>query len=172
MRLEPEFWDALHEICQRERQDLSQLVRGIEPFDHSGGRTSAVRVFVVEYFRAATPEAGQALCRERPQRPSRDGVPQASAADLLLAKPLPPRGPEWPAEQLRRLVELWPDPTKTVSAIARELGKSRPAVILQAAYLALPARPDRRHASSGLMARAEIAKSDAADLPTNLPTTQ
>jgi hypothetical protein len=59
MRLEPEFWDALHEI-QRERQDLSQLVRGIETADRSGGRTSAVRGFVVNYFHAATPGTSQA----------------------------------------------------------------------------------------------------------------
>jgi hypothetical protein len=39
MRLEPEFWDALHEICQCERQDLSQLVREIEAADRSVGRT-------------------------------------------------------------------------------------------------------------------------------------
>ena len=30
MRLEPELWDALLEICQRERQDINRLVRQIE----------------------------------------------------------------------------------------------------------------------------------------------
>ena len=172
MRLEPEFWDSLHEICQREHQDLSQLVRGIEPFDHSGGRTSAVRVFVVEYFRAATPEAGQAIGRDAPNDRLVMAGLRRQQPNPLRAKPPPPRGPEWPAEQLRRLVELWPDPTKTVSAIARELGMNRPAVILRAAYLALPARPVSRRASSSLMWRTEIAKSDAADLPTNLPKTR
>jgi predicted DNA-binding ribbon-helix-helix protein len=58
MRLEPELWDALLEICQREGHDISQLVRQIEAVGHSGGRTSAVRVFVLEYFRAAANEAG------------------------------------------------------------------------------------------------------------------
>jgi predicted DNA-binding ribbon-helix-helix protein len=58
MRMEPELWDALLEICQRERQDMSQLVRAIEEIGHSGGRTSAVRVFVLEYFRAAANEPG------------------------------------------------------------------------------------------------------------------
>ena len=58
MRLEPEMWDALGEICRREREDMSQLVRRIEAVGHSGGRTSAVRVYVLQYFRAAASEAG------------------------------------------------------------------------------------------------------------------
>jgi predicted DNA-binding ribbon-helix-helix protein len=60
MRLEPELWDALLEICDREGQDLSTLVRRIEAGGHQGGRTSAVRVFVLSYFRAAGSEAGHA----------------------------------------------------------------------------------------------------------------
>ena len=56
MRLEPEVWDALTEICRRERQDLNGLVRQIEATGHAGGRTSAVRVFVVQYFRNAASE--------------------------------------------------------------------------------------------------------------------
>jgi predicted DNA-binding ribbon-helix-helix protein len=58
MRLEPELWDALLEICQRERQDINRLVRQIEAEGHSGGRTSAVRVFVLQYFRSAANESG------------------------------------------------------------------------------------------------------------------
>ena len=58
MRLEPELWDALLEICHRERQDLNRLVQQIEAIGHGGGRTSAVRVFVLQYFRAAANEAG------------------------------------------------------------------------------------------------------------------
>lgn len=58
MRLEPELWEALAEICAREREDLNRLVRRIEAIGHSGGRTSAVRVFVLQYFRRAATEAG------------------------------------------------------------------------------------------------------------------
>jgi predicted DNA-binding ribbon-helix-helix protein len=58
MRMEPELWDALLEICRREHRDMSQLVRTIEEIGHSGGRTSAVRVFVLEYFRAAANQSG------------------------------------------------------------------------------------------------------------------
>jgi predicted DNA-binding ribbon-helix-helix protein len=60
MRLEPELWDALIEICDRERQDMSALVRRVEATGHSGGRTSAVRVFLLNYFRCAATEAGHA----------------------------------------------------------------------------------------------------------------
>ena len=47
MRLEPELWEALLEICKRERQDMSSIVRVIEQRRDNGGRTSAVRVFVL-----------------------------------------------------------------------------------------------------------------------------
>ncbi len=58
MRLEPELWDALAEICVRERQDINRLVREIEAPGHRGGRTSAVRVYVLKYFREAAIEQG------------------------------------------------------------------------------------------------------------------
>ena len=58
MRLEPELWDALEEICHREASTLAALVRTIEQRRHPGGRTSAVRVFVLNYFRAAAGEEG------------------------------------------------------------------------------------------------------------------
>jgi predicted DNA-binding ribbon-helix-helix protein len=58
MRLEPELWEALLEICEREGQDMSALVRKIEQKGHAGGRTSAVRVFVISYFRDAATDAG------------------------------------------------------------------------------------------------------------------
>jgi predicted DNA-binding ribbon-helix-helix protein len=60
MRLEPELWEALSEICGREGQDMSSLVRKVEQVGHAGGRTSAVRVFVLSYFRDAATDAGHA----------------------------------------------------------------------------------------------------------------
>ena len=53
MRLEPELWDALLEICQRKQVPLDEIVQRAEQQSGSGGRTSAVRVFVIQYFRAA-----------------------------------------------------------------------------------------------------------------------
>jgi hypothetical protein len=49
----------------------------------------------------------------------------------------------WPPERARRLTELWPDLTKSIPAIARELGVSREAVIRRADYFALHGRPMR-----------------------------
>ncbi|MDE2517227.1 MAG: ribbon-helix-helix domain-containing protein [Rhodospirillales bacterium] len=69
MRLEPELWDALHEVCRRERQDMSELVRAIEARGHAGGRTSAVRVFLLQYFRAAASEAGHLAAGHGPSEP-------------------------------------------------------------------------------------------------------
>jgi predicted DNA-binding ribbon-helix-helix protein len=72
MRLEPELWEALSEICTREGQDMSSLVRKIEQRSPGGGRTSAVRVFIVSYFRdpahAATGHSGEARI-ESPELP-------------------------------------------------------------------------------------------------------
>jgi hypothetical protein len=48
---------------------------------------------------------------------------------------------KWPAERICRLAELWPDPTKSIADITRELGVTRSAVILRAEYLALRGRP-------------------------------
>ena len=52
MRLEPELWDALAEICRREGMRMGELVRRVEARGHAGGRTSAVRVFILEYYRS------------------------------------------------------------------------------------------------------------------------
>jgi predicted DNA-binding ribbon-helix-helix protein len=60
MWLEPELWDMLTEICEREKRDISTLVRQIEAAGHTGGRTSAVRVYITNYFRNAADEAGHA----------------------------------------------------------------------------------------------------------------
>jgi predicted DNA-binding ribbon-helix-helix protein len=58
MRLEPEMWDALREICLREGLELRALMRRLEDQSYDGGRTSAVRVHVLEYFRRAATEEG------------------------------------------------------------------------------------------------------------------
>jgi len=51
MRLEPELWEALGEICRMEQIGVSEMIRTIEKRGHPGGRTSAVRVFILQYFR-------------------------------------------------------------------------------------------------------------------------
>ena len=76
MRFEPEFWEALAEICRRERQDLNSLVQQIEAAGHPGSRTSAVRVFLLEYFRNAASEHGREPASDAPSHPV-EIVPQA-----------------------------------------------------------------------------------------------
>jgi predicted DNA-binding ribbon-helix-helix protein len=61
MRLEPEVWDALREICLREGTDLRDLIQQIEKTAGIGGRTSAVRVYVLTYFRAAATNEGHRI---------------------------------------------------------------------------------------------------------------
>ena len=61
MRLEPEIWEALQEICRREQVMLGDLVQQVEGKAGEGGRTSAMRVFVFEYFRCAATEEGHRL---------------------------------------------------------------------------------------------------------------
>lgn len=59
MRLEPAMWDALAEICRREKLNLHQLCGMVAGY--KGDETSftaAIRVFSVSYFRAASTEDG------------------------------------------------------------------------------------------------------------------
>jgi predicted DNA-binding ribbon-helix-helix protein len=58
MRLEPEIWDALFEICRRENIAMADLVRKVDGGREVGGRTSAIRVFAFNYFRQAATEDG------------------------------------------------------------------------------------------------------------------
>jgi predicted DNA-binding ribbon-helix-helix protein len=60
MRLEPELWSALAEICVRQNVGVGEIVRRIAAGRPGGGRTSAVRVYILEYFRAAATEQGHA----------------------------------------------------------------------------------------------------------------
>ena len=60
LRLEPVMWDALDEICHRERITQHQLCETIYNFKHASSLTAAVRVFVVNYYRAAATEEGHA----------------------------------------------------------------------------------------------------------------
>jgi predicted DNA-binding ribbon-helix-helix protein len=58
MRFEPELWSAMSEICRREGIDAGEIVRRALAARQRGGRTSAVRVHLMEYFRSAATEDG------------------------------------------------------------------------------------------------------------------
>lgn len=65
IRLEPEMWDALAEICRRE--DISAHEACAVVARRRGGLslTAAIRVYIMSYFRAAATEAGHALAGHR-----------------------------------------------------------------------------------------------------------
>jgi predicted DNA-binding ribbon-helix-helix protein len=79
IRLEPELWEALDEICRREAMTLAEVVRAIERRGHAGGRTSAVRVEVLAYFRRAATETGH-LAAGHGALPDEEAPPQPRVA--------------------------------------------------------------------------------------------
>ena len=58
LRLESEMWDGLTEVCRRENVSLHQLCSVLENGRSGFSRTSAVRAFLVGYFRNAATEEG------------------------------------------------------------------------------------------------------------------
>jgi predicted DNA-binding ribbon-helix-helix protein len=58
IRLQREMWDALEEICRRERVNLHQLCSRIAETKSGRSLTSEVRVFAIGYFRAAANDEG------------------------------------------------------------------------------------------------------------------
>jgi predicted DNA-binding ribbon-helix-helix protein len=52
LRLEREIWEALEDICQREKVSLNEMCCTIDQYRHNSNRTSAIRAFIVTYFRA------------------------------------------------------------------------------------------------------------------------
>ncbi len=60
VRLEPEMWDGLVEICRREGITPHRLTTLVDRCRHRSSLTAKLRVFILAYFRAASTEAGHA----------------------------------------------------------------------------------------------------------------
>lgn len=58
IRLEPAMWQALREIGAREGKTMHALVTEIERRRAQSSLTAAIRVFLLDYFRAAATEEG------------------------------------------------------------------------------------------------------------------
>jgi predicted DNA-binding ribbon-helix-helix protein len=58
IRLEPAMWQALREISVREGKTMHALVTEIERGRAQSSLTAAIRVFLLDYFRAAATEEG------------------------------------------------------------------------------------------------------------------
>lgn len=54
VRLEPAMWDALREIAAELGMTLNQLVTRIERNARQSSLTSAIRVYIVEFYRSAS----------------------------------------------------------------------------------------------------------------------
>lgn len=53
LRLEPELWDGLVEVCQREEWSRSEMIAVARAAYRDRRTASAVRTYLVVYFRAA-----------------------------------------------------------------------------------------------------------------------
>jgi len=59
VRLEPEMWDGLREICRRERANMHHICTTVflQKLEETS-LTAAIRVFIMRYFRQASTEDG------------------------------------------------------------------------------------------------------------------
>lgn len=51
MRLEPEMWDALSDICRFENMKLSHICHLVNQHRRGGSLTSCMRVFIISYYK-------------------------------------------------------------------------------------------------------------------------
>jgi len=66
--LENEFWDGLREIADRNRANVSSLVRQIDHQRTAGNLSSAIRVYVFNHYRSLIkPEQTTAAVEQQPQ---------------------------------------------------------------------------------------------------------
>jgi len=71
VRLEPTMWEALSEIARVYRKSLRELVTEIERDRTASSLTAAIRVYIVEFYRAAALRAGVIPVAERKEPPPR-----------------------------------------------------------------------------------------------------
>jgi predicted DNA-binding ribbon-helix-helix protein len=57
--LEDAFWTSLKEIAGERHMTLSDLVASIDTSRHSGNLSSAIRLFVLDYYRNRSPNKHQ-----------------------------------------------------------------------------------------------------------------
>lgn len=58
LRLENEIWEAVSEICEHENVTVHQLFTLVDGRRGRSSRTSAIRAFIVAYFRNASTDKG------------------------------------------------------------------------------------------------------------------
>ena len=65
VRLEPVMWEALQEIARQQDTNINQLVTEIGRRRNSSSLTAAIRVYIVDFYRSAAAQAGQAANLQR-----------------------------------------------------------------------------------------------------------
>lgn len=61
IRLEPEMWSGLSEMCRRERTNLHEICTYVGESKHEDtSLTAAIRVYIMNYYRVAASEEGHA----------------------------------------------------------------------------------------------------------------
>jgi predicted DNA-binding ribbon-helix-helix protein len=77
--LEDEFWDGLREIAELQKTKLSTLVQNIDLERRNANLSSAVRLFVLTYFRGRAHAAGE------PQQHEGGRVASTFVSDVMTA---------------------------------------------------------------------------------------
>ena len=67
VRLEPVMWDALKDIARRQQVTVHKLVTEIDRERTASSLTAAIRVYIVDFYRAAA----SPIFQEHPIRPPR-----------------------------------------------------------------------------------------------------
>jgi predicted DNA-binding ribbon-helix-helix protein len=69
VRLEPVMWDALQDIAHQQRVTVHDLVTDIDRERTASSLTAAIRIYIVDFYRAASLQAAQAQPILLPLRP-------------------------------------------------------------------------------------------------------
>src|SRR5712671_6387300 len=66
VRLEPVMWEALLEITRQQETNVNQLVTEIDRQRNSSSLTAAIRVYIVDFYRAAAIRPDRAAASLQP----------------------------------------------------------------------------------------------------------
>ena len=92
LRLESAIWQGLEEICRREKIGSQEICNLVENHRDQASRTSAIRIFVVNYFRMAARSNGSAGSGVNPGQEGDQSV-AFNVAQILRISADPYRGP-------------------------------------------------------------------------------
>jgi predicted DNA-binding ribbon-helix-helix protein len=74
VRLEPQMWDALHDVARRQQLTIHDLVTVIDRERTASSLTAAIRVYIVDFYRAAALSGAQPTPVRSLPRPQQDAA--------------------------------------------------------------------------------------------------